>query len=287
MTKSVTTLRSASCMAIIGWVCAWLCVYIKLTQLTLCCWGSRIKCSCSWYSKLPKLIHLCVLHKTANNIPAKIAVTASLHVPGCIQHKNCHLFLDSSCTNIVNCSQLRPLWISSRVCSKIHPSWISSIVPSCVLHEYCLWMTPVWISSIVCKCVGVLHPAGSSTLHPVAPCTQDASCINHCTRCVGVLHPTWICPWVHQCSWVYPALIVTCSSLDAQSCIDTAVPDSSCLDSLFCMHVDVIYFSMQYKGRKLLGLLYRKYYQYAEPQILLQLCISLVRPHSVQYGFPT
>ena len=90
---------------------------------------------------------------------------------------------------------------------------------------------------------------------------------------------------MHQCSWVYPALIVTCSSLDAQSCIDTAVPDSSCLDSLFCMHVDVIYFSMQYKARKLLGLLYRKYYQYAEPQILLQLCTSLVRPH-LEYASP-
>ena len=39
------------------------------------------------------------------------------------------------------------------------------------------------------------------------------------------------------------------------------------------------------KARKLLGLLYRKYYQYAEPQILLQLYISLVRPH-LEYASP-
>ena len=39
------------------------------------------------------------------------------------------------------------------------------------------------------------------------------------------------------------------------------------------------------KAKKLLGLLYRKYYQYAEPQILFQLNISLVRPH-LEYASP-
>ena len=58
-------------------------------------------------------------------------------------------------------------------------------------------------------------------------------------------------------------------------------------DLSWSTHVD----SICSKARKLLGLLYRKYYQYAEPQILLQLYVSLVRPHleyaSPVYGTPT
>ena len=43
---------------------------------------------------------------------------------------------------------------------------------------------------------------------------------------------------------------------------------------------------MQPKAKKLLRVLYRKYYQYAEPQTLLQLYISLVRPHLVPIWNP-
>ena len=52
-------------------------------------------------------------------------------------------------------------------------------------------------------------------------------------------------------------------------------------DLSWSTHVD----SICSKARKLLGLLYRKYYQYAEPQILLQLYVSLVRPH-LEYASP-
>ena len=39
------------------------------------------------------------------------------------------------------------------------------------------------------------------------------------------------------------------------------------------------------KARKLLGLLYRQYYQLAEPNTLLQLYLSLIRPH-LEYASP-
>ena len=52
-------------------------------------------------------------------------------------------------------------------------------------------------------------------------------------------------------------------------------------DLSWSTHVD----SICSKARKLLGLLYRKYYQYAEPQIILQLYVSLVRPH-LEYASP-
>ena len=108
----------------------------------------------------------------------------SLHVPACVQHKNCHVFLglsswnyshaDAPLMNIVNCSQQRS-------------SWISPIIPRCVLHEHCLLMSPAWISSTVCK------SWASGILSGPAPCTLHPGC---------VLHPTykWKCPWVHQCS---------------------------------------------------------------------------------------
>ena len=41
------------------------------------------------------------------------------------------------------------------------------------------------------------------------------------------------------------------------------------------------------KARKLLGLLYHRFYKHAEPSALFQLYLSLVRPHQVMYGTPT
>ena len=130
-----------------------------------------------------------------------------------------------------------------------------AIIPTCVLHVHCLRMNPAWISSTVCK------SSASGILPGPAPCTQDASCMLHGSvpGCISVLYPASIVSsldgcilhW-HCCPWLeLPWFIV--------------------------LHVEVIYFSMQRKARKLLGVLYM--YTENEPQTLLQLYISLVRPH--------
>ena len=142
----------------------------------------------------------------------------SLHVPACVQHKNCHVFLglsswnyshaDAPLMNIVNCSQQRS-------------SWISPIIPRCVLHEHCLRMSPAWISSTVCKswASGILSGPAPCTLHPaprMRPASitvpdASASCILHISvpGCISVLYPASIvssldgcilhwrcCPWL-------------------------------------------------------------------------------------------
>ena len=152
--------------------------------------------------------------------------------------------------NIVNCSQMRP-------------SWISSIVPRCVLHE---WVLHEYRQLFVnASASGILLGPAPCTLHPGCvlhqSCTipdASASCILH-ESVPGCISDGCILHW-HCCPWLeLPWFIV--------------------------LHVEVIYFSTQPKARKLLRVLYREYYQYAEPQTLLQLYTSLVSPH-LEYASP-
>ena len=161
--------------------------------------------------------------------------------------------------NIVNCSHADAPLMNIVNCSQQRPSWISPIIPRCVLHEHCLRMNPTWISSTVCK------SSASGILPGPAPCTPRMRPASYMEVSLGasvffILHQL-LAAW-----------------MDA-SCIDTAARPWLELPWFIVLHVEVIYFSMQPKVRKLLGVLYREYYQYTVPQTLLQLYISLVCPH--------
>ena len=174
--------------------------------------------------------------------------------------------LPASSIKIVTCSWACPAEI---IPMQMRPSWISSIVHSSVLHEYHQLFPDASFMNIVSG--WVLHeyrqlfvnrqrPASCRVQHP-APRMRPASYmeVSLGTSVFFILHQL-LAAW-----------------MDA-SCIDTAARPWLELPWFIVLHVEVIYFSMQPKVRKLLGVLYREYYQYTEPQTLLQLYISLVRP---------
>ena len=120
-------------------------------------------------------------------------------VPGCVLHEYRQLFADASFMNIANCSQMCPLW------------W--------VLHEYC----QLFVNALA-----------SGILPGPAPCTLHPGCVLHQSLYQMRRRPAFYMKVSLGASMFFILQQFLAAWMDA-SCIDTAVPDSNCLDSLFCM----------------------------------------------------
>ena len=132
-------------------------------------------------------------------------------VPGCVLHEYRQLFAAASFMNIANCSQMRP-------------SWISPIVPRCVLYE--------WVLHEYCQLF--VNASASGILPGPAPCTLHPGCVLHQSLYQMRRRPAFYMKVSLGASMFFILQQFLAAWMDA-SCIDTAVPDSNCLDELFCM----------------------------------------------------